>query len=142
MSEQPAVPTTPKEERVPILDPLLLLSKSRAFVAAIVLLVMSVLMGQVEELQPLLPYLYPMVMGIIGLVFFKDTAENVRANAVKDKEAAESGATREELTSSVYDELDRLIRGVLFGSSTTDPETVKRAIAQGVAKAEAQAVKN
>lgn len=127
-------PTTPTDERTMLITPAVLLLKSRSFMAALLMLLVGVLCTQIEGLRPFKTEIYSILIAIVGLVFFKDGAENVAKTLADARTAIIAVQGDDELVANVYAEFDKYLRDVLFGGATTTPSEVKQIIAQGVAK--------
>lgn len=73
---------TDKTQRRPLLDPLLLTLKSRRFLTAVTALLVTLLIGQVPQLEPLRGELVTVVvtlaLGLIGGYSLEDAAAAVR----------------------------------------------------------------
>lgn len=132
----------PASSRVPLLDPAIMLLKSRSFVSALLLLGLSILGAKIPEFAAFRDEIFAVCMGIIALVFFKNTSMDVAQtiSAAKDKATSRPITDRTAMTQDIYDELTSLMHDVMFTEATANTDEVKQAVAQSVAVAEAKQV--
>lgn len=130
----------PAASRVPLLDPAIMLLKSRSFVSALLLLGLSVLGAKIPEFAAFRDEIFAVCMGIIALVFFKNTSLDVAKTITDSKEKAASRpiTDRTAMTQDIYDEFTSLLHDVMFTGATANTEEVRAAVAQSVMVAEAK----